>query len=129
MKITHIAIWTTDLEGMRNFYLHYFDASSSSGYYNHTKDFRSYFIYFNGDCSIELMQMPRIPKSRNILEKQYLGITHFAISVGSKLKVDKLTNKFKDDGFKVVSEPRTTGDGFYESVILDPEGNRVEIVA
>ena len=129
MKITHIAIWTTDLEGMRNFYLHYFDASSSSGYYNHTKDFRSYFIYFNGDCSIELMQMPTIPKSRNILEKQYLGITHFAISVGSKTKVDELTRKLKDDGFRVISEPRTTGDGFYESAILDPEDNRVEIMA
>ena len=129
MKITHIAIWTTDLEGMRNFYLHYFDASSSSGYYNHTKDFKSYFIYFDGDCSIELMQMRAIPKSRNIIEKQYLGITHFAIQVGSKIKVDQLSQKLREDGFRVVSEPRTTGDGFYESVILDPEGNRIEIVA
>ena len=129
MKISHIAIWTTDLEGMRNFYLHYFDASSNSGYYNHTKDFRSYFIHFNGDCSIELMQMPSIPKSRNIEGRQYLGIIHFAIKVGSKEKVDKLTDKIREDGFRVVGEPRNTGDGFYESVILDPEGNRIEIVA
>ncbi len=129
MRISHIAIWTTDLEGMRNFYLHYFDASSSTPYFNHTRDFKSYFIKFDGDCSIELMQMPSIPKSRNSTEKQYLGITHFAIKVGSKMKVDKLTKQLKDDGFRVVGEPRTTGDGFYESVILDPEGNRVEIIA
>lgn len=129
MKITHIAIWTTDLEGMKNFYLHYFDASSSSGYFNHSKDFRSYFIYLDGDCSIELMQMPTIRKSRNIVEKQYLGITHFAIKLGSKMKVDKLTQQIREDGFKVVGDPRSTGDGFYESVILDPEGNRIEIIA
>ncbi len=129
MKITHIAIWTTDLEGMKNFYLHYFDASSSSGYYNHSKDFRSYFIYLDGDCSIELMQMPTIRKSKNIVEKQYLGITHFAIKLGSKMKVDKLTQQIREDGFRVVGDPRSTGDGFYESVILDPEGNRIEIIA
>lgn len=129
MKISHIAIWTTDLEGMRNFYNHYFDASSNNGYYNHTKDFKSYFLQFNGECSLELMQMPTISKSKNIAGRQYQGITHFAIQVGNKQKVDRLTDKIREDGFTVISEPRTTGDDFYESTILDPEGNRIEIIA
>ncbi|MGV8091553.1 MAG: VOC family protein [Mangrovibacterium sp.] len=129
MKITHIAIWVNDLEGMRNFYTHYFDASSSEGYYNHTKDYRSYFLSLDGDCSIELMQMPGIPHSKNDPKKQFTGLIHFAIHVGSKQQVDELTERLRQDGFKVIGEPRTTGDGFYESVILDPEGNRVELNA
>lgn len=129
MKITHIAIWVNDLEGMRNFYMHYFDTASSEGYYNHTKDFRSYFIRFDGDCSIELMQMPGVPQTRNDPKKQFIGLIHFAIRVGSKQQVDRLTEQLRGDGFRVVGEPRTTGDGFYESVILDPEGNRVELTA
>lgn len=129
MKISHIAIWTYDLEGMRNFYIHYFDASSGEAYFNHTKDFKSYLITFNGDCSLELMQMPGIPKTKNNPKKQFSGLIHFAIKVGSKQKVMELTEELRRDGFQVVSEPRTTGDGFYESAILDPEDNRVEIVA
>ena len=129
MKISHLAIWTSDLEGMRNFYIHYFDASSGEAYFNHSRDFKSYFITFGGDCSIELMQMPGIPKSKNDPRKQVTGLTHFAIQIGSKQKVDELTEQLRKDGFRVISEARTTGDGFYESVILDPEGNRVEIVA
>ncbi len=129
MRITHIAIWTRDLEGMRNFYLHYFDASASEGYYNHSRDFKSYMISFFGECQLELMQMPGIPVSKNDPRKQATGIIHFAISVGSKQKVEALTKLIRDDGFIVLSDPRMTGDGFYESVILDPEGNRIEIVA
>lgn len=129
MKIAHIAIWTDDIEGMRNFYMHYFDASSKEAYYNHTKDFMSYFLTFNGDCKLELMRMPGIPKNRNDIRKQATGLIHFAISLGSKMKVDELTDTLRRDGFKVISEPRTTGDGYYESVILDPEGNRVELTA
>lgn len=129
MKISHLAIWTSDLEGMRNFYIHYFDASSGEAYFNHSRDFKSYFVRFDGDCSIELMQMPGIPKSKNDPRKQFLGLTHFAIQLGSKQKVDALTEQLRKDGFQVVGEPRTTGDGFYESVILDPEGNRVELTA
>lgn len=127
MKIAHIAIWTRDIEGMRNFYLHYFDASSKDPYYNHTKDFKSYFIRFNGDCTLELMQMPCIPPNKNDIRKQATGLIHFAVSLGSKDKVDELTEQLGKDGFKIMSEPRTTGDGTYESVVLDPEGNRIEL--
>ncbi|MDX9881475.1 MAG: VOC family protein [Prolixibacteraceae bacterium] len=129
MKIDHIAIWCNDLEGMQHFYMHYFDASTSVGYYNHSKDFRSYFLKFDSDCTLELMQMPGIPKSKNDPRKQFSGIIHLAIKTGSKIKVDQLTEQLRADGFAVISEPRITGDGNYESVILDPEGNRVEIVA
>ncbi len=129
MKIDHIAIWTYNLEGMRNFYMHYFDASSGEIYYNHSREFRSYFLQFDGDCSMELMEMPNIPKSKDDPIKQHSGIIHFALKTGSKPQVDNLTEILRKDGFKVVGEPRTTGDGNYESVVLDPDGNRVEIVA
>lgn len=128
MKIDHIAIWTKNLEGLRNFYIHYFDASGTEVYYNHSKEFRSYFLTFNGDCRLEIMEMPRIPLSKNDPLKQYMGIIHFAINVGSKEKVDQLSETLKNDGYKLISEPRRTGDGYYESVILDPDGNRVEIM-
>ncbi len=129
MKIDHIAVWTYNLEGLRNFYMHYFDASSGEIYYNHSKEFRSYFLSFDGDCTLEIMEMPNIPKSKNDAVKQFSGIVHFAIKAGSRNEVDQLTQVLRKDGFKVVGEPRTTGDGNYESVVLDPDGNRVEIVA
>ena len=129
MKIDHIAIWTTNLESLCNFYIRYFDASSSEIYYNHSKEFRSYFLTFGGDCRIEIMEMPRIPASKNDVIKQYLGLIHFAINLGSKDKVNQLTEILRKDGFKVIGEPRTTGDGNYESIVLDPDGNRVELMA
>jgi len=129
MKINHIAIWTPNLEGLRNFYIHYFDASSNEKYYNHSKEFSSYFLTFNGECRIEIMEMPRIPKSKNDPVKQFMGLVHFAIQLDSKSKVDECTDKLKTDGYKILSEPRFTGDGYYESVFLDPDGNRVEIMA
>lgn len=128
MKIGHIAIWTTDLEKLRSFYMKYFNATSNEKYYNSTKGFSSYFLSFEGDCSIEIMEMPGIPESKNDTIKQFKGLIHFAIIVGSKSEVDKLTRTVRNDGYKVIGEPRTTGDGCYESIILDPDGNRVEIV-
>lgn len=129
MRIAHIAIWTRDLEGMRNFYMHYFDASSSVPYFNHSRDFKSYFLNFNGDCKLELMQMPGIPVTKDDPIKQASGLIHLAISLGSKTKVDELTEEFRRDGFHIISEPRTTGCGYYEAIVLDPEGNRVELTA
>lgn len=129
MRIDHIAIWTYNLEGLRNFYMHYFDASSGEIYYNHSKEFRSYFLIFDGGCRLKIMEMPNIPKSKNNPVKQFSGIIHFAIHVGSKPKVDRHTETLRKDGFKVVGEPRTTGNGYYMSVVLDPDGNRVEIIA
>ncbi len=129
MRIDHLAIWTYNLEGLRNFYMHYFDASSSEIYYNHSKEFSSYFLLFDGDCRLEIMEMPNLPKTKNNPLKHYTGLSHFAIKAGTKMEVDRLTELIRNDGFKVVSEPRVTGDGYYESVVLDPDGNRVEIIA
>lgn len=129
IKIEHVAIWTYNLEGLRSFYMHYFDASSNEIYYNHSKGFRSYFLSFNSDCRLEIMEMPGIPRTKNDSQKQFTGLIHFAFKAGSRVEVDRITNEIRKDGFKVVREPRTTGDGHYESVILDPDGNRVEIMA
>ena len=129
MKIEHVAVWTSDLEGMKNFYMHYFDASSNEVYYNHSREFRSYFLTFDGECRLELMEMPGIPKTKNDPLKQFSGIVHFAFKLGSKAEVDRITEQLRKDGFRIISEPRTTGDGYYESVFLDPDGNRVELMA
>jgi lactoylglutathione lyase len=129
MKIEHIAIWTRDLEGMRHFYTHYFDAISGSGYYNHSKEFRSYFLSFGSDCRLELMEMPIVSTNRNDYKKHHTGIAHFAFKVGSRERVDQITDALHDDGFEIISQGRMTGDGYYESAVFDPEKNRIEIVA
>jgi lactoylglutathione lyase len=127
MKIEHIAIWTKDLEAMKSFYTQHFEGVAGSKYTNITKNFQSYFITFASGARLELMQMPGVLDSLNNIDEQYIGLAHIAFSVGSKEKVDFLTEKLRQEGFKVVGEPRYTGDGYYESCILDPEGNRVEI--
>ena len=128
MKIEHLAIWVSDLEVSRTFYTTYFGAKSGEKYHNPKKNFTSYFLSFEGSPRLEIMHRPDITK---ILEagQEVLGLTHFAISVGSKNKVDDLTEQLREDGHIIVGEPRTTGDGYYESVVLDPEGNRIEITA
>ncbi len=126
MKIEHIAIWTADLEGMRKFYLQFFDLQANDKYYNPTKKFSSYFLSFTDGARIELMHRPDV--SEYVKESgSLLGLTHFAISVGSKEKVDLLTESIREAGYTIIGEPRTTGDGYYESVIADPEGNWIEI--
>ena len=129
MKIEHIAIWTPSLEKLKSFYVNYFKGEAGELYHNPSKQFNSYFLRFEGGTRLELMQMPGIPDNSNDPIKQYQGLIHLAFAVGSRQNVDELTNKLKSDGYKVIGEPRLTGDGYYESVILDPDGNRVEIVA
>jgi len=126
MKIEHIAIWTLDLEKMKNFYLNFFDLKSNEKYYNPKKKFSSYFLAFENGARIELMHRPEISKCIEKIDSK-LGLTHFAISVGSKEKVDSLTELIRENGYNIIGEPRTTGDGYYESVISDPEGNLIEI--
>jgi lactoylglutathione lyase len=127
MKIEHIALWTEQLEEMKAFYVTFFEATSNEKYHNPTKQFNSYFLSFTDGARLELMQMPGIPASRNDVMRQSTGLIHFAMSVGTKEKVDALTERIRAAGYKVIGEPRTTGDGYYESVILDPDNNRVEI--
>jgi lactoylglutathione lyase len=127
MKIEHLAIWVTDLERMKQFYEQYFGARAGELYVNPKKHFRSYFLSFADGCRLELMHKPDIPANRNDPGAEALGLIHFAVSVGSKEKVDALTETLRQDGYPVVGEPRTTGDGYYESVVLDPESNRIEL--
>lgn len=126
MRIEHIAIWTGDLERMRDFYQTYFNMKCGNKYENIKKGFSSYFLSFESGARIEIMEKKDI--LNGIGEKGFTnGLTHIAISVGDKETVDKLTEHLRLDGFEIFGEPRTTGDGYYESVILDPEGNHIEI--
>lgn len=127
MKIEHLAIYTRDLEKMRAFYEKYFEAKAGEQYHNSTKKFTSYFLSFENGCRLELMQKPTVLKNKNDINQEFEGLIHFAISVGSKEKVNALTEEIRKEGYAVIGEPRTTGDGYYESVILDPENNRIEI--
>ena len=127
MNIEHIAIWTKDLEKMRVFYEKYFMGKSNEKYRNDKKGFESYFISFDSGARLEIMQMPTIPTSKNNVYEQFIGLTHFAVSVGTQEKVDVLTKILENDGFEIVGQPRWTGDGYYESIVLDPEQNRIEI--
>ncbi len=127
MKIEHVAIWVKNIEIMRAFYEKYFAAESNQKYRNDKKNFESYFLSFKSGARLELMQMPTIPESKNEPYLQAIGLTHLAISVGNEVEVNHLTELLRNDGFEIVGEPRWTGDGYYESVILDPENNRIEI--
>ncbi len=127
MKIEHLAIWVSDLEKMKAFYEKYFHGIAGKKYHNPKKQFTSYFLSFDEGCRLELMHRPTIPNHQNDWSTEYKGIIHVAISIGSKTKVDQLTETLRADGFTIVGEPRTTGDGYYESVVLDPEKNRIEI--
>lgn len=126
-KIEHIALWTHDLERLREFYERYFGAAANAKYKNPKTGFESYFLTFESGARLELMQMPNIPRSQDDVMRQFTGYIHLAMGVGSREAVDKLTERLREAGYPVVGEPRTTGDGYYESVVLDPDGNRIEI--
>lgn len=127
MNIEHIAIWVNDLEKMKDFYCHYFGATAGDKYINPKKKFESYFLSFEKGPRLELMKREGIPESLNDIYLQYQGIIHFAITVGDELAVDALTKQLTGDGYELLDGPRRTGDGYYESVVLDPENNRIEI--
>jgi lactoylglutathione lyase len=125
MHIEHIAIWTHQLEALKTFYETYFGARANQKYTNPKTHFESYFLTFDTRPRLELMQRPDINGTQT--SEQSVGYAHLAFSVGSREEVDQLTYRLGEDGYQVVSQPRTTGDGYYESVILDPDRNRVEI--
>jgi lactoylglutathione lyase len=127
MRIEHIAIWTNQLVAMRDFYCKYFEGSHGAKYSNRVKGFESYFISFEEGTRIELMYTPDIVELEAHQLVTCMGLTHFAMSVGDEMAVARLTELLRRDGYTIASEPRVTGDGYYESVILDPDGNCVEI--
>ena len=127
MRIEHIALWTTDLERCLRFYVTYFGAVAGSRYENLAKGYESYFLSFSSGARLELMKTTKLSPLISEAGTQRMGLTHLAISVGSEQLVDDLTQRLRTDGFPILDGPRHTGDGYYESVTLDPDGNRVEI--
>jgi lactoylglutathione lyase len=127
MHIEHIAIWTHNLERLKAFYETCFQGKAGEKYVNTEKQFESYFVAFSSGARLELMQRPTISESRSYAGDPFTGYIHLAFSVDSEEQVDALTARLQRDGYRVASGPRRTGDGYYESCILDPDGNRVEI--
>ena len=125
MRIEHIAMYVSNLESARDFFMHYFHAASNDGYHNIKTGFRSFFLTFDDGTRLELMNKPDLTNPENFLNR--FGYAHIAFSAGSKEAVDSLSAKLRDDGYPVISGPRTTGDGYYESCILGFEGNIIEI--
>ena len=123
--IEHVAIWTDDLERLRAFYERYFGGAAGERYENASTGFRSYFLELDG-ARLELMQMPTIAE-RASGDPQRLGLAHIAFALGSEQAVDELTERLRSDGYAILDGPRRTGDGYYESVVADPDGNRVEL--
>jgi len=127
MRIEHLALWTTDLERCKQFYITYFAAVPGAGYINTGKGFESCFLNFEEGARIEVMKTNTLSPLLIEPGAQRMGLTHMAISLGSEQLVDALTQKLKSDGYPILDGPRRTGDGYYESVVLDPDGNRLEI--
>ncbi len=125
MKIEHIAMYVNNLEATRDFFITYFGAQSNNGYHNSSTGFRSFFLTFEDGARLEIMRKPQMEDPNKSITRT--GYIHLAFSVGSKEKVDALTDQLRKDGYEVISGPRTTGDGYYESCIIAVEGNQIEI--
>lgn len=127
MKIDHIAIYTKKLDRLKLFYEYYFGGISNAKYKNKTTGLETYFISFQDGSRLEIMTRPVM--DNNSKELFHMGYIHIAFSVGSIENVNMLTQKLEEDGYSIISYPRTTGDGYYESCVLDPDGNQIEIIA
>ena len=125
MRIEHVAMYVNDLEGAKIFFERYLGASANEGYHNKTTDFRSYFLTFDDGARLEIMNRPGMDDPEKTFNRT--GLIHIAFSVGNKEKVDELTRLLESDGCEVISGPRTTGDGYYESCVVSIEGNQIEI--
>lgn len=126
MKIEHMAMYVNDLEGMRDFFVRFFDAKSNEGYRNPRSGLRTYFLSFEDGTRLEIMNLPQMVETKKNLAG--MGYIHIAFSVGSREKVDALTERLYEAGYEVINGPRITGDGYYESLILGPEDNQIEII-
>ncbi len=127
MRIEHVAFWTEELERLVDFYEKYFGAAAGSRYLNPAKGYESRFLSFEGGARIEVMRSSTLNPLKHEPGAHRMGLAHLAIGVGSQPRVEELTGRLRQDGFKVVDGPRHTGDGYFESVVLDPDGNRIEI--
>lgn len=128
MKLEHIAIWTNRLEILRGYYEMYFGAQSNAKYVNPTTGFESYFLTFKSGVRLEIMSKPNIPENLNdTIDKQYLGLIHFAFEVETMREVEEKAVELQKAGFKILRGPRKTGDGYYEFETLGPDNNRLEV--
>lgn len=125
VRIEHVALYVNDLEGARRFFERFFGAASNGGYHNPRTGLRTYFLTFAGGARLELMTRPDVVPAEK--PEARAGYAHLALSVGSRERVDALTEELRSAGYRVASGPRETGDGYYESCVLDAEGNRIEI--
>ena len=125
MRIEHIALYVNDLESARDFFVKYLGGNYNDVYHNKNTGFRSFFISFEDGARLEIMTRPDMSDMDKSLNRT--GYAHIAFSVGSKERVDEVTERLREDGFKVISGPRTTGDGYYESCIIAVEDNQIEI--
>lgn len=130
MTIDHVAIWTTQLEKMKDYYVRYFNGIANNKYSNNENQYESYFVSFDSGSRIELMQKPGIPENLNdSVEKQYLGLIHLAFGVENMDLVNRKSTELVHDGYKILRGPRKTGDGYWEFETLDPDNNRIEVSA
>ena len=125
MVIEHAALFVNDLESAREFFVRFLDGRSNDGYHNKATGFRSYFISFDGGARLEIMNKPGLADDDKTRERT--GYSHIAFSVGSRERVDELTEQIASAGYKILRQPRTTGDGYYESCIIAIEDNPVEL--
>jgi lactoylglutathione lyase len=128
MRIEHVAIWTRDLERVREFYVAVLGGQSGSLYENPRTGFRSYFVSFDGGARLELMSRRADEPERVVPDDHFLGLAHVALRLGSREAVDAMVAQLESRGVAVLGRPRLTGDGYYEAVVADPEGNRIELV-
>ena len=127
VRIEHIAVWTDDIDRLADFYARHLGASIGPRYTNPAKGFESRFLSFEGGARLELMRTTALQPVVHVPGVQRMGLTHVALSVGSEHRVDELTEQLRNAGYGIVDGPRHTGDGYYESVVLDPDGNRLEL--
>ncbi|HRH59832.1 MAG TPA: VOC family protein [Chitinophagaceae bacterium] len=130
MTLEHVAIWTDNLETLKDYYVKYFGGIANNKYTNHEKAFSSYFISFQSGARLEIMTMPNIPDNTNDrIAAQHKGIIHLAFGVDTMREVEDKAKELQADGFSILSGPRKTGDGYYEFETLDPDNNRLEVTA
>ena len=125
MRIEHIAMYVNELEKTKDFFVKYFHATPNEGYHNKITDFRSYFLSFDDGARLEIMKKPDMEDAEKTFART--GYIHIAFSLGSREAVNELTEKLRNDGYQVISGPRTNGDGYYESGVIGIEGNQIEI--
>ncbi|MDU1890456.1 MAG: VOC family protein [Dysgonomonas sp.] len=129
MKLHHVAMWTSDIDKIKDYYVKYFGATYNDLYVNKTTSFSSYFLTFDSGSQIEIMYRPDIPDNANdVIGKQHKGYIHLSFLVNTQEEVDAKAKELKEAGFPILRGPRTTGDGYYEFETLDPEGNRLEVM-